>query len=373
MTRDAEKAALIAHLRTRAPAYFAELGEDVRVDLLSARPHRFSSTYLFRLTGRSSQNDVLAKVARASNRGTEALRRDRPRLSPVTDWENVRPRLEYRSLSVAFEHFQRLGDARLGAVRPLDYIPELRAIIMEVNKQPTLRQLLWKGTRFTPFIGTELDAAFRHAGAWLREFHRLPGDETEMGTLRAQRGEVLAALAAYGQFLEERLGTTPVLKDAVSTAILRARTVLPSALPLGLAHSDFAPRNVFVSPNGRVTVIDMIGKWRVPIYEDLAYFITALRMSGPQRFSHGAAFHRDCLDRYEHEVLVGYFGAEGTPYGPIRVFKLLLLLDKWASLPARRGRGTVPARVFRAASETLSRRYFSHEIASLAAELEAAA
>jgi phosphotransferase family enzyme len=244
---------------------------------------------------------------------------------------------------------------------------------MEVNEQPTLRQLLWKGTRFAPFVRTELDDAFRHAGAWLREFHRLSGDEAEMGTLRAQRGEVVAALAAYGQFLEERVGATQVLKDAVSTAILRARTVLPPALPLGLAHGDFAPRNVFVSPNGRVTVIDMIGKWRAPIYEDLAYFITALRMSGAQRFSHGAAFHRDSLDRYEHEVLIGYFGAEDTPYGPIRVFKLLLLLDKWASLPAWRGRRTVPARVFRAASETLSRRYFSREVASLAAELEAAA
>jgi hypothetical protein len=113
VTRDAEKAALIAHLRTRAPTYFAELGENVCVDLLSARPHRFSSTYLFRITGETSKHDLFAKVAQASDRGMEALRHDRPRLSPVNDWENVRPRLEYRSLSVAFEHFQRLGDARL--------------------------------------------------------------------------------------------------------------------------------------------------------------------------------------------------------------------------------------------------------------------
>jgi hypothetical protein len=374
VTRDAEGAALVAHLRTHAPTYFADLGSNhVGVDLLAMRSHRFSRTYRFRITGSTRGHDVLAKALAVSGRATDALRRDRPRLASVRDWESVRPRLEYRSLSVAFEHFRRLGDPRLGAVRALDYVPELRTIVMEVIDEPTLRRLVWTSARPRPFAKrVDVDRAVRHAGAWLREFHGLPGDENETDTLREDRSDVVDALAAYGRFLEQEVDDARVFADAVGTASIHAPALLPPTLPLGLGHGDFAPRNIFVSAEGRVTVIDMIGRWRVPIYEDLAYFTTALRAAGPQRLTYGLALRRDRLDRLERELLKGYFCDEQVPRGAVRLFELLLLLDKWASFASRRDSEGLAGRAVRAADETLSRRYFLREVNRLVADVAGA-
>ena len=374
VTRDAEGAALVAHLCGHAPTYFANVRSNhLAVDLLAMQRHRFSRIYRFRITGSACEHDVLAKALAVSGRATEAFRRDRPRLASIRDWENVRPRLEYRSLSVAFEHFRRLDDPRLGAVRPLDYIPELRAIVMEVVEQPTLRRLVWKSARrWSSARQADVDRAVRHAGAWLREFHAFPPDENETATLREDRADVVGALAAYGRFLEQELDDARSFADAVATASRRAPALLPTTLPLGLGHGDFAPRNVFVSAEGRVTVVDMIGKWRVPIYEDLAYFITALRAAGPQRLTYGLALPRERLDRLERELLAGYFRDEEVPRGAVTVFELLLLLDKWASFASRRGTERLPRRAMRAANEKLSKLYFLREVNRLVADLATA-
>lgn len=374
MTQDAEGAALSAHVRTRAPTYFPELrSRDINVDLLSAERHRFSTTYRFRITGHGNERAVLAKALAVVGGPPDALRRERPRLVAVLDWENVRPRLEYRSLAVAFEHFDQLGDARLGAIRAFEYVPELRTIVMEVVEQPTLRQLLWRSARPWAAAGrAEVDRAVRRAGCWLREFHGLPGDEDETVTLREDRADVVDALARFGRFLGQALGDSRFFADAVSSISAYAPVLLPPTLPLGLSHGDFAPRNVFVSADGRVTVIDMIGKWRLPIYEDLAYFVTALRAAGPRRLTYGLALPRDRLEELEEELLAGYFRDEQVPRGAVKLFEFLLLLDNWAAFAARERRGPLPGRLLHLADETVSTRYFFREARRLVTEVAAA-
>lgn len=363
MTHDGDVAALLAHLRTDAHRYLDGVRpRQLQVELLTARRHRFSKTYRFRIAGENVERQVFAKVMSVSNAGSVALEHERPRLASIHDWVNIRPRFEYQALRAVFEHFDRVADPRLGAVQPLEYLEGRRAIVMEVIQQPTLRELLWKATRFTaPINGVDLDIVFRHAGAWLREFHQVRVDGHHPSTLRARRGDVLDALTVYTDFLATGLPATRFFEDAVSTATARAPAILPATLPLGLGHGDFAPRNIFVSPERRVTVIDMLGRWRVPIYEDIAYLLTALRTAGPQRVTHGLAFHPDRLARYENEFLAGYFDRERIPHGAIALFNLLLVLDRWSSFANRTDRATVVRRARKAASQAISNRYLFHE------------
>ncbi|MDQ3866415.1 MAG: aminoglycoside phosphotransferase family protein [Actinomycetota bacterium] len=365
MTHDADGAALLAYLRTHARSYFDGVRSDqLEVELLAAHHHRFSKTYRFRITGTNLEQLVLAKVLSVSSAGSVALENDRPRLASVDEWVKIRSRFEYQALRAASERFRRIGDPCLGAVRPFEYIPEHRAIVMEVIEERTLRQLLWKATRLAAAVkGMELDNAFRHAGAWLREFHQLAADGHHATPLREKRGDVLEALTEYAEFLAARLSAPQFFRDIASTAIAHSESVLPEILPRGIGHGDFAPRNIFVSPVGRVTVIDMIGGWRVPIYEDLAYFVTELRTAAPQRLTYGLAFSSELLAHYENELLAGYFGSEPVPYGAMAFFELLLLLDRWSAVAQKAG-GARPARR-RAAKQAITNRYFVREASRL--------
>ena len=368
MTHDADGAALLAHLRTHVHGYYDGVTPDqLRVELLTTSRHHFSKTYRFRITGADIEQLVFAKMMCVSSRGSVALGHDRPRLAPMNDWVNMRPRSEYRSLCAASERFQRIGDPHLGAVRPLDYIAERRAIVMEVIEEPTLRQLLWKATRIAgPIKGSDLDIVFRHAGAWLREFHQVSVDGDDVSALRERRADVLEAFTEYGEFLAERLAAKEAFRDVVSTALSCAPSVLPDVLPLGVGHGDFAPRNIFVSPKARVTVIDMIGRWRVPIYEDLAYFVTELRAAAPQRLTYGLALHPDRLARYESELLAGYFDGKAIPHGAIAFFELLLLLDRWSAVVRKAGGGPTVRRARELATQAITNRYLLREARGLA-------
>ncbi|MDQ3857391.1 MAG: aminoglycoside phosphotransferase family protein [Actinomycetota bacterium] len=365
MTHDADGAALLTYLRTNARAYFDGVRSDqLQVELLAAHHHRFSKTYRFRITGTNLEQLVLAKVLSVSSAGSVALGNDRPRLAPVDDWVKIRSRFEYQALCAASHRFRRIGDPHLGAVRPLEYIPEHQAIVMEVIEERTLRQLLWKATRLAAAVkGMELEKAFRHAGAWLREFHQLEADGHYATPLRETRADVQEALTEYTEFLARRLAAPQFFRDVASAAIAHSESVLPEILPRGIGHGDFAPRNIFVSSEGRVTVIDMIGGWRVPIYEDLAYFVTELRTAAPQRLTYGLAVSSNVLTQYENELLAGYFGSERVPHGAMAFFKLLLLLDRWSSVAQKAG--SAPPTWRRAANQAITNRYFVREVSRL--------
>jgi hypothetical protein len=89
-------------------------------------------------------------------------------------------------------------------------------------------------------------------------------------------------------------------------------------------------RNILVARDARVTVLDTTAIWTAPVYEDLAKFDLALRVSRVQTYSHGLAFSERRLRLVHAWLLGGYYGAEPVPYDQIRLYGLLLLLDKWS-------------------------------------------
>jgi hypothetical protein len=149
------------------------------------------------------------------------------------------------------------------------------------------------------------------------------------------KNDYIDALTTITDFLAKTLNRESFFKETAARMIETAREVLPDSLPLGLGHGDYAMRNILVGTNFRVTVLDTFAKWRAPVYEDIGYFLTDLKMSAPQVFSHGFAFRSNQLATYEQAFLKGYFGQDPIPYPTIRLYEGLALLDKWSSRTVR--------------------------------------
>lgn len=258
----------------------------------------------------------------------------KPLLYPKTDSQD-RHRLLYTALVAIYEYFTTLNKDQFGAIRALDYLPEHQAVFMDASKDPSLRHLLLKESRWhIPPVNGKLNSEFRNAGSWLRLYHHMPKKQ-DVHVRHERRQDYIEAITMLADFLGKSLGEETFLNEAASVLIDQAGLVLPESLPLGLGHGDYAMRNILVGPNHRVTVIDTFAKWRTPIYEDIGYFINELKMSSSQVFSQGIAFNGDQLSKYEDAFLKGYFGNHPVPYPAIRLYEVLALLDKWASFTAK--------------------------------------
>ncbi|MDT0277375.1 phosphotransferase [Blastococcus goldschmidtiae] len=280
------------------------------------------------------------------------LRRDAP--GDVTGrWAGTRPRLatgplptsetaalEFRGLS-AISAMIEPDDPELTAVRPLALLPDADTILMDYVEADTLRDRMLGRSRL-PLArpgwrrGPE-DGQWQQVGAWLRRYQQtMP--TTEVPARQARREEVVERITAYGEYLGARLGHRAVGDIARRGAEL-ASAVLPERLPLAVVHGDFAPRNVFVFPDGRSAVFDPMPRSAAPRFDDLAAALVAMRLLGVQLHTRGAAFSRQDLARRERELIDGYFGDEQPALAELHCYQLLLTLDRWSALVEERPAG----------------------------------
>jgi hypothetical protein len=99
-----------------------------------------------------------------------------------------------------------------------------------------------------------------------------------------------------------------------------------------MGHGDFAPRNILVGPGGRVSVLDTLGRWRAPAFEDIGNFLLAFKAHRLQVYSQGLFLSASRIKQYENQFLRGYFGDDPIPLASIRLFECLAALEKWSSV-----------------------------------------
>jgi Ser/Thr protein kinase RdoA (MazF antagonist) len=141
-------------------------------------------------------------------------------------------------------------------------------------------------------------------------------------------------------------------------------------LPLGLTHRDFAPHNVLVSPEGRVTVFDTDAQWHAPVYADLAHFLVALKLSSPQICSAGSYLDARTLANYEKEFLRGYFGDTPPPTDAIRLFECVWVLEWWVSLAHYRHSAKGVRRALRWCQLHFCSRYLMRYVRNIVVQLD---
>ena len=256
-------------------------------------------------------------------------RGDRPRLVPVAD-PRLRATLELRALRAVEARLGPTGTDRFDVLHPLGVVDDGMAVVMLTHEGTSLARALSRVSR-GPRTNVAPEALMESAGAWLRLFHDAPPD-LELPVRQAHAADIATALRAFGDFLLAG-GSDPALGGLVDRAVA-AVADLEDPLPIRRTHGDFAPRNLIVGPDGRLTAIDLLGHWRAPIYEDLATFLVALH-SGRQMALTGGRLLRRPLAVLEERFLGGYAGSGDLPRRPIAIYESLLVLDKWSSRIAR--------------------------------------
>jgi len=280
---------------------------------------------------------ALAKFRRDSAGGPRAGARPRLRQQAATAEELTL--LEWEGLE-AIE--RACGDTDgLAVVRPLLLMRDDAGLVMSFVDAPTLRSVVLDLSRLRRGRGGLDDAVTgcTLAGRWLRTFQDgyAPSDRpVRQGT----RGGVVDRMHAYGAFL----GSDAWRRLAARGGQLVAG-LLPPELPLAVGHGDFAPRNLLLG-EGRLTVIDPLPRWQVPVHDDLCRFLVGIRLIGEQVHTHGLAFRSDTLDSLEEAAVAAYLGPDADP-APLRAYQLLILMDKWSAMrdnPRRDVPGTLARR-----------------------------
>ena len=123
-----------------------------------------------------------------------------------------------------------------------------------------------------------------------------------------------------------------------------------SCFPVGSCRSQWGtatslPATSWSTTRADVVVLDPLARWAVPAQEDLCRFLVGVQLNGLQLHTRGAAYAEDTLGCWQRQVVEGYYGAD-VPWGPLRCYQLLVLLDKWSALlePAPHGGVAAAAR-----------------------------
>jgi aminoglycoside phosphotransferase (APT) family kinase protein len=346
---------LLDELRPQLPVWYPDVAPDAELVVANDDARAIARVVRITVPGASGAPvELIAKID-APREPTPAPD-DRPRLVPMTDPE-LRRGLEFEALKLVEARLREVGDDRLEAVRALGVLPKSNALVMEVFESEPFHRVLARKALGGNDPGRSTTVAAL-AGRWLRILHESPTTTTL--TRQRDRAEIVGAFEAYLEYLAAETGRD---LSAVVRAGVEAAGRLPDPLPTVLSHGDFAPRNILVGRSGRVAVVDLLARWKSPPYEDLATFLVALQTNRANAATRGLLFGR-AAKRLEPAFLKGYFGAEPVPRDAIRIYELLLVLDKWAARSHRSRTHGLLARVrdrlidghFEAHSRRLARR-----------------
>ena len=335
-------ARVAAALRDRSGELFPELDRGrVRTRQVWHRPRPRCSLAHLEVTDGDRVRAVVVKLRRDAHspRAGDAEGRPHPVDAPDLPAAEAAA-LEHEGLGVLAGAVAAYGDPRLRAVRPLLLLPDDAALVMEHLALPTLRDRLVAGSRLRGPRAAVDPEPWRAAGALLALQHRAQPAEGKPARLvaRADLDRLVRRLTRY-------LGSRGQPADLLRRVDARADELLarvPDVLATAVGHGDFTPRNLFVDPCGGVVLFDPMPRWSVPRADDLATFLVAVRLSGPQLATRGAAFSRRQLARLEHALLAGYGVPADAP--DVALLTLVHLMDRWCWLasspivPSRRGR-----------------------------------
>jgi aminoglycoside phosphotransferase (APT) family kinase protein len=346
---------ILAELRPRVREWYPDADPAAELEVLHVDSRVVAHVIRVRVARTAAPSTTL--IVKAGTADGAADPSDRPRLVPMTE-SSERRRLELDALRTVEARLAAVGDPGFQAVRALGILPESTALVMEAfDGEPLHRFIVRKPFRSHPALRPSILA--RAAGKWLRILHDTP--TSNQVVRQGTRQEVVEAFMEFGSYLAAETDASH-LETVIEAGVAAARR-LPDPLPTVITHGDFAPRNILVDGTGRLAVIDLLARWQAPRFEDLAGFLVALQTSRANAATRGLLFGRT-IAKLEPAFLSGYYGSEPVPRNAIRVYELLLVLDKWAARANRnrtlRGVGRIRERLieghFDARSRLLARR-----------------
>ena len=271
---------------------------------------------------------------------------------------HVNMRNEYHSLEAIHKVIGTDHD-HLGAIRPLAYLENWYALVMEEYPSVSLRELLM---RWGVVMGREgsmktLRDAARKAGRWMHSFH----NEFPAGSDTEPTREIMDSLNRYATQLEN--SSRGAIKAEWLREIFAAKMPLIAAfrLPVSQTHGDMTCDNVLYSRDHKLCTIDVKGRIG-PIYSDLALLLIHPETFKLQVFTLGGFFRKSVLRSYRKAIIDGYFGNVFQDTLLINLYCALMLVDKWARYEDNASRYRGIKRIVARLMFPLSRHYFKNRI-----------
>ena len=234
--------------------------------------------------------------------------------------------LTYHTLRDLYNYSLQLPDD-LNVVRPLDFLPELRAIITERVEGESLDCLV----RSQPDNALYAEIV-KSCGCFLRLYHEGMGDISWESNFSEA---FLTQCSAYLKDLEnDGLGKRE--RERIRAGFQDGASLLAQSTPMATTVKDYVIGNIVVQGR-RIFFIEVTKPRRKPIYSDLAYFLNSLTMLYWKTpwFLFGSVPPPILAERF----LQGYF-KDRIPLELVSLFSAQALCHQWhvaiTSLSAKR-------------------------------------
>jgi len=270
-------APVMAALAADPSSPFGEPG--AQVDVLRRMEGPFSSVRRMRVRIGSRTIHAYAKIIRPRGDDEDA--------AAMADRFVAREHQATRALYDALNQ-----DAAIGAVRPLAFLPEHRALVTEEVPGRPFGALLLDSS----WADADLLAVATRVGAWARMYQEVGGPAEPV------------SLAEHRRYIDHRL---ELLQGRVLTAAERAAALArfdelagaigAAQIPGVAIHADLTPMNVIVGPEGRVTVLDFTMAKSGTTVHDLSHIYFHLDLLAARRRGRTAVLHA-----LQAAMLVGY-------------------------------------------------------------------
>lgn len=309
--------------------------QGAELELVRIHGRRHSTVHEFAVAAGSRRTVFFAKrPAREGGRSP-----DRPYGVPSIEIEH-RHRAQAEALSALSDAIDD-DDPSLGATRVVAVVDDLDLVVTESAQGRPIRSILMEQVWWKAGRSADLGPTFAHTGRLLRRFH----DEVPSAgpTLLVTRDELTATAGRFTEHLGERSGSA-WFGDLDRRIRAMAERHIPRELEPVTRFGDFGLTNVFATREHRVTAIDTLAACRMAALHDITYFVTGMYLLRPQVTTLGHAIPGRRLERYERELVEGYFGSDPAPWAAYRTWSVVRALERWSAKSLRHSKG-VGARV----------------------------
>lgn len=234
---------------------------------------------------------------------------------------------EFRALKTVSD-FSPYFDKGLGAVRPLLYLNELNAIILEECPSLTMTKILTScaksSIQMKKNIRRMIDAATK-TGQWLsiyhEKIHTCKVIDYSNAIILSQIHQLLERLEIASQKKVNKNQLCKEFEEALSKTSV-------NKIEYTTNHGDMTCDNILYSTDHKAYSIDIKAK-EAPIYADLGILLVHPETFKFQLLSFGIILRESLLKKYRRAIIQGYFGNRSPNYFLIYFYSAINILDKW--------------------------------------------
>jgi aminoglycoside phosphotransferase (APT) family kinase protein len=198
------------------------------------------------------------------------------------------------------------------------------------------------------------------SGAWLRRFHELTAapEQDLSAWVKFQTGEA--------DWRMHKLVVIDPANAPLYTACARKFETeirqFKNAKSVCMTHGDYAPHNIFVTPDGRLQVLDFYAARNGHPFADIVNYVA--KITG---FAESIGFSNAKAGAFVRSFLLGYGDLEQSDFPVLRLLLVLQVLKRMAVIRSRRrsALGIVTTDYYRKRYLPYLQRFMSDELPSL--------